>query len=116
MSKPIVLPEIDIQELMKQAQEEIKQAAISSVKSQIKWTVERQLSEQIAPIVQKFVEEEIAPTLREQLIGQKSQILEQVALQVTPLAEAVAKAVLSQMAKNLGEQYQRTKIVEALLK
>lgn len=108
-------PQLDITKILEQAQEELKRETIESVKHDIQWTIERELTAQLAPIVQDFVKTEIAPTLREQLLSQKSEILSQVAVKVAPFAEAVAQAILDQMATNLGRGYQREKIVRAML-
>lgn len=102
--------------------------ALRDNKEQIKVAVTKQLIERITAqyrydipeAVQKevdaFVLEEILPEIRKQLVLNKDTIVEGATAVALTVGSEVAKAVQSQIAKNMASSYNLQKVFDALIR
>lgn len=101
---------LDIEAIVRDAHDQLVRKAVADVLSDVSYSVRRSLAENIGPIVKKFVTEEFEPALTAELFGKKSQIIAAAAAEVPRIAQAVAKA----MATNLAINHKRDQIIKAL--
>ena len=112
----VSLTDEQLGKILEDAKDQVIEASIQAVRDRISWSAKETISTQIKPVVEKFVQEEIVPELAELLVGQKSVILANIAAQANEIGEAFVKALFAKIAHNLGDDYKRRHVFEALLK
>lgn len=109
-----VLTEKQTQQILDGAFEQIKQTVIDEVTQRAAWDVDTAVSSVVKEVVSGFIKEEVAPEILTSLREKKSVLINAAIASAEDMAVQLAKALSATLAENLGKNYQRKKILEAM--
>ena len=109
-----LISEKEVNKMVEDSLEEIKQAVIADAKSSATWACKDAITSQVSETVSKFIEENVIPELLVSLEKKKSTIIKAALISAEEMAKALAEAMTNQLIENLGTSWDRKKIFQAM--
>lgn len=106
----------EIARMLVDAEAEIRQSLVEEAKLQIKRSLEWSLNGEIKKIVEKYIAEEIGPEVRAALIDSKPVILQAVTEFAQEMGAMLTAGLIEDAKKNMGQSYNRHRLMETLFK
>jgi hypothetical protein len=90
----------------------VKDATIKQLLEEYRWPI----TDTISQVVTEFIKTEIVPEVKAALVGEKSAIVDAAIKACADISDTLAKGLMQDAAKNVGSEYRRKQIVDAIFK